>query len=200
MTYDVGPGYKNQQQETIDAFLRMGEVDPSFIQQGKDIMINQLNAPGMSDMHERVREGMVLQGGIPEGQLTDDEKAQVQQIQENQQNQPPTPEENIGQAEILKAQTEAQTAEFEQQVKQVELQQSQQKLDQEGAKIQQTAQSTQIDAIFTAQKQQMDLLTAATQQMAALTKAFGIEGIAGTAPATLIAQQGALIDEMQDNA
>ena len=200
VTYDVGPGYKNQQQETIDAFLRMGEADPTFIQQGKDIMVNQLNAPGMSDMHERVREGMVQQGGIPESQLTDDEKAQLQEQAQNAQNQGPSPEEMIGQAEMIKAQTDQQTAQFDQQVKGIELQQAQQKLDQDAAKIQQTAQSAQIDAMFTAQKQQMELLTAATDQMATLAKAFGIEGMAGTAPATLIAQQGALVDEMQDNA
>lgn len=206
VTYDVGPGYKNQQQETIDAFLRMGEVDPSFIQQGKDIMVNQLNAPGMSDMHERVREQMVMSGAIPQEQLTDEESARIQQIQESQQNQPPSPEEMIGQAEMTKANTEAQTAQFNQQVKQAELQleniklqQSQQKLDQEAAKIDLSAQSAQIDAMFKANKQNSDLLTDAVNQMKTITEAFGIEALAGSAPANLVDQQGRIIDEKQDN-
>ena len=205
VTYDVGPGYKNQQQETIDAFLRMGEADPSFIQQGKDIMVNQFNAPGMSEMHERIREGMVAAGQISEEQMTDDERAKVQQMQQNQQDQPPSPEEMIGQAEVTKANTLAQTAQFDQQVKikeleleGIKLQQAQQKLDQDGTKIQQAADSSRLDTILSVQKQQSDLVTDAVNQMKTITEAFGIEGIAGEAPANLIKQQGQIIDNAQD--
>jgi hypothetical protein len=141
VSYDVGPGYKNQQQETVDAFLRMGEVDPSFIAQGKDIMVGQLNAPGMSDMKDRIREQMIMAGQIPEEQMSEEEKAKVQQMQANQEGQPPTPEQMIGEAELIKAQTDQQTAQFDQQVKQVELQQAQQKLDMEREKIRMQSES-----------------------------------------------------------
>jgi hypothetical protein len=45
----------------------------------------------------------------------------------------------------------------------------------------------------------MEILTAATDQMAKITAAFGIDAIGGAAPATIVAQQGAIIDEAQDN-
>lgn len=121
VTYDVGPGYKNQQEATIDAFLKMGEIDPSFIQQGKDIMVNQINAPGMSDMHERIREQMVTQNQIPFEQMTDDEKAKVQQAQAQQQEQP-DPIAMAAQGALLEGQAALQDS----QNKQVEIQGDQQ--------------------------------------------------------------------------
>jgi hypothetical protein len=130
--------------------------------------------------------------------MSEEEKAKVQQMQANQEGQPPTPEQMIGEAEMTKANTEAQTAAFNQQVKQVELQQAQQKLDQDGARIQADAQNKQMNTFLSQQKQQMDILTQATDQMTKLTTAFGIDAISGSEPANLIVQQTNIIDEAQD--
>jgi hypothetical protein len=95
----------------------------------------------MSDMKDRIREQMIMAGQIPEEQMSEEEKAKVQQMQANQEGQPPTPEQMIGEAELIKAQTDQQTAQFDQQVKQVELQQAQQKLDMEREKIRMQSES-----------------------------------------------------------
>ncbi len=194
VTYDVGQGYKNQQQETVEAFLRMGEVDPSFIARGQDIMVNQFNAPGMSDMHERIREQMVLSGQIPQSQLTDDEEAKIQQIQDNQQNQEPSPEQMIGMAEMQTAQTKADTAEFDKQTSMVKLQQEQQKLEQGSRALDQS----EAQLLFNKQKQQTDELTAVTTQMANLTKAFGIDGVVTPESINVLRQQLNIVDQKQD--
>jgi len=199
ITYDVGQAYKNQQQETIDAFLRMGEVDPSFIQRGQDIMVSQMSAPGMSQMHERIREQMVMTGQIPIEQMTEEEKAKVQAAQANQQNQPPDPGTILAMAEMKNADNDEVSNIMDFQKSQVEAQQKQQDLDRKDAELAVKVQKEQIDTLMSGQKQQMDILTQAVNQMKTLTDAFGIEAIAGEKPANLIAQQGALIDEAQDN-
>ena len=210
--YDVvcssGPSFVNRQQQTVAAINEIAALDPTILQTGRDVLLSSIDSPGIDIIAERVRLDMVMSGSIPEDQLTEDEIELVQKkaAEIEAQGQQPTPEQMIGQAEMTKAQTEAGTAQFNQQVKGVELQnenirlqQSQQKLDQEGAKIQQTQQSSQLDAIFKAQKQQSDLVTDAMNQFKTLTEALGIEAIAGAAPANLIAQQGKIIDEAQDN-
>jgi hypothetical protein len=210
--YDVvcsaGKSYKSRQGETISGILEIGAVDPNVILEGEDILVAASDGPGMKDIAERIRARKMREGSIPESQWTDDERQQVAQAQAEaaQSQQGPSPEEMIGQAELLTAQTDAQNKQFEQQVKQMELQnegvklqQSQQKLDQEGSKIQLSAQSQQIDAMFTAQKQQSDLLTDAVNQMKTITEAFGVQALGGSEPANLIAQQGRIVDEKQDN-
>jgi len=194
VTYDVGQGYKNQQQETVDAFLRMGEVDPSFIARGQDIMVNQFNAPGMSDMHERIREQMVLSGQIPQSQLTDDEKAKVQQIADNQQNQQPSPEQQIGQAAVIEAQTKERTAGFKEQEAIANNQIAQKKLAQEDRKLDQS----EFQLMSDRQQQQTDELTAVTTQMANLTKALGIDGVVTPESINVLRQQLAIVDQKQD--
>ncbi len=199
VTCSAGKSYKNRQQETVAAITEVAAVDPSIIQEGGDILLGNITAPGMDLLAERRRVRLFQAGGIPESQWTDEEREQQEQARQSQQDQPPSPEEMIGQAELIKAQTDQQTAAFEQQVKQVELQQAQQKLDQEGKKIALDAQNKDVSLMLQNQKQQMDLLTAATDQMTKLTSAFGIEAIGGVAPAKLIAQQGAIVDQTQDN-
>ncbi len=71
---DVGPAFKNRQQETATAFKEIAEIDPSIIQEGKDIWYSNLNAPGMDAMAERARFHMVTSGQIPPEQLTEEER------------------------------------------------------------------------------------------------------------------------------
>jgi len=198
VTCTVGKSYKNRQQETVAAITEVATIDPSILQEAGDIFLSNITAPGMDLAAARKRAQLFSAGMIPEEQWTDEEKEQAAQAQQTSENQEPSPEMLIGQAEILKAQTDAQTAQFDQEVKKVELQQAQQKLDQDGAKIELSAQGQQIDAIFKQQEQQMELLTKATIQMATITKAFGVEAIGGRAPATIIQQQGRIVDELQD--
>jgi hypothetical protein len=197
---DVGPAFNSQQKETAQAFLDMATIDPTTAERNKDIWLRNLQIPGMDMAAEREREFLFNNGVIPESQWTDEEKQKVAEQQQQAQANPPPEDPNlmIGQAELLKAQTEAQSSQFDQQVKGIELQQAQQKLDQEGAKISAEAQNKDMSIMLQNQKQQMDILTSATDQMAKLSTAFGIDSIAGAAPANIIVQQGGIIDEAQD--
>lgn len=198
VTCTVGKSYKNRQQETVAAITEVATFDPTIMQEGGDILLGNITAPGMDLVAARKRQQLFNANLIPEDQWTDEEREQQQLAQQQQEQQPPTPEEMIGQAELTKAQTDQQTAQFEQQVKIEELKQAQQKLDQEGQKIANDGRTKEIDLLFKQQKQQSDLLTDAVNQMKTLTEAFGIEGLGGRAPATIIAQQGELVNEQQD--
>lgn len=199
-TYDVacssGPSFQNKQQETVAAMVEVAQVDPTIIELGGDILLNNIAAPGMNMMAERKRQMLFNQGVIPQDQWTEEEQALVQQQQaQAQQNPPqPTPEELIGQAEILKAQTDARTAQVKEEEAGIKLQQAQQKLEQEDRKLDQS----EMQLIFDKQEQQSDQLNKAIDGLKTLTEAFGIDVLAGEAPATLIAQQGALVDQEQD--
>lgn len=139
---DYGPAFNSQQKETTQAFLDMAAIDPSFIQQGKDIMLNNLAVPGMKQMAERAREELFNAGMIPEGQWTEEEKAKVAEQQAQAQQQPPQEDPNLliaqaemgkAQAENTNAQTKQQEAQFNAQVKgaQVQLDQDKVALDRE---------------------------------------------------------------------
>ena len=91
VTCDVGPAFKNRQQETIQAFLDLAALDPLIIQQGKDILLNNISAPGMNLMAERVRKPMLESGQIPDSQMTDEEKEKAQAIIDAANANPPQP-------------------------------------------------------------------------------------------------------------
>jgi hypothetical protein len=101
---DVGQPFKNRQDETVESILKLAALDPEFLSLSRDIILKNIDAPGVDLMQERVRGSMVRNGGIPESQLTDDEKKVVSQIQ--QQKPPVDPA-----LEILAAQQESEQAE-----------------------------------------------------------------------------------------
>ena len=127
---DFGPAFNSQQKETTQAFLDMAAIDPTFLQQGKDIMLKNLAVPGMDQMAERAREELLNQGLIPESQWTDEERQQIQAQQEAAQNQPPQEDPNMifaraeegkAQAEQMNAQNKQQEVQMNAQIKMKEL-------------------------------------------------------------------------------
>ena len=103
----VGPQFQNRQSESREALERMAAIDPSIIQLGKDIWLNNTPMPGMDTLSERVRAQMVTQGLIPQSELTEEEMAQMQ-AQAAAQGQQQDPNMMIAQAEMLKAQNDQQ--------------------------------------------------------------------------------------------
>jgi len=88
VTCDIGPAFKNRQQETARAFIDIAQLDPTIIQQGKDIWLANLSVPGMDLMAERARKQLLEAGQIPDDQMTDEEKEAMQaRIQEAQAEQ-----------------------------------------------------------------------------------------------------------------
>lgn len=113
----VGPSFKSKQGETVAAFTEIAQIDPTIIEQGGDILYNNITAPGMAQMAERKRRDLFLAGRIPPDQLTDEERQEQEQAKlEAQQNPPPPPPEQIlaeaemkkGDAELGKVQAETQ--------------------------------------------------------------------------------------------
>jgi hypothetical protein len=166
----AGASFQNRQQETVAALLEVGQVDPSIIQQNGDILMNNLNAPGMDQIAERKRAQLLQQGMIPESQMTDEEKQAAQQAAQQAQQQP-DPMALAAQAEIMKAQAEmakveankennmlnAQLKQADQQIQMMKLQQSGQK---DGISAQQKQQSFDLSI----EKMRQDLLLQMQEQ------------------------------------
>jgi hypothetical protein len=117
---DFGPAFNSQQKETTQAFLDMAAIDPTFLQQGKDIMLKNLAVPGMDQMAERAREELLNAGLIPEAQYTDEERERIAQAQAEAQNQPPQEDPMMVAARAEEG--KAQAAQMEAQNKQLQIQ------------------------------------------------------------------------------
>jgi len=101
----AGVAFQNRQQETVNSFLEISQIDPSILQIGKDIFLKSLDAPGFDKIADRVRQQMLQQGIIPADQMTDEEKQQAAMQQQQQQGeQQQDPMMVAAQAELGKAQ------------------------------------------------------------------------------------------------
>lgn len=78
VTCSVGAAFKNRQQEAVNAQLRLGEIAPEVIASGMDVLIGNIQAPGMGILQERARKQLFDAGIIPESQWTDEEKEEVE--------------------------------------------------------------------------------------------------------------------------
>jgi len=87
VTCSVSKSYKNRQSETVNSIVEVASIDPSIIEDGRDVLYKSLNAPGFDVLAERARQKMVINGQIPEEQLTDDEI----EFLANQPEPPPDP-------------------------------------------------------------------------------------------------------------
>lgn len=94
-TYDVecssGPSFTSRQSETVKALTEIGQVDPSVIEMGGDILLNNIPSPGMDDLAARKRQALFNAGLIPQEQMTEQELALLQE----QQSQPPQEDPNM---------------------------------------------------------------------------------------------------------
>ncbi len=150
--YDVscssGPSFSNRKDRTVKTLIDIGQIDPSSIQLGGDILFNNLDTPGMDLISERKRNQLFQSGAIPESQMTDEEK----QILIQQQSQPQQPDAGmiLAQAEVDKAQAQANKVMVDAQV-------AQSREARENAKAQSDIQKQEFDEVIQMQKQQMDM-------------------------------------------
>ena len=187
VTIDIGAAYKNRQKESVDAFERLAQSDPQLMELGRDIHLNNIDAPNMDLMAERARAVMLNNGVIPQEQMTDEEVAQMQEAQAQAANQPPEADPQMIALEI--EQMKAQTAMMDQQnrqlqhqvrmhelqmnqqgaqqklesdlaVKSAEIEQGQQKIEIQKMESQIKASKAQADAV----KQQSDIQQQASKQ------------------------------------
>lgn len=129
-SYDVvcsaGPAFHSRQQETVTAINELAAIDPSIMQIGADILLNNINSPGIDQIAERKRAMMIAQGLIPFNQMTKEEKQQqaAQQAAQQGQNQT-TP---LDQANLMIAQAQLEETQGRNQERAMRLQLEEQKL------------------------------------------------------------------------
>lgn len=223
-TYDVtcsaGSSFKNRQQETVTAITEMAAVDPTIIQLGADVLLNNVVAPGMDLIAERKRAELFKAGLIPEDQWTDEERQQVQAQQEAAAQNPPPPDAGmvLAQAEMTKAENEksqlAQDREIaiadlglrdrEMGLKEFEAQ----------AKAQNAAEKVDLDQdkfdlqqVMSIQQQQMDLnsqvfkdIKTIAEGMKTIREASGVDAIVGPHIPEAFANSAIEITEIQEDA
>jgi len=101
VTCSVGKAFKNRQQESVEAFAQLSQFIPGFGELTADLQLKNIEAPGADLAAERIRGRLIQSGTIPESQLTDEEREQMQQAKQAaaQQPQEPTPQDKIANAE-----------------------------------------------------------------------------------------------------
>ncbi len=108
VTCSSGPAFHNRQQETVAAINELAAINPDIMAMGTDVLLNNINSPGIDVLADRIRRQMVMNGIIPEDQLTDEEKEMLQAQAQQAQGQQPSA---MDQALIAEAQ--ARTGEVE---------------------------------------------------------------------------------------
>lgn len=81
----AGATFKTRQQETVAAITEVSALDPSIILEGGDILLNSIDAPGMSQLADRKRIQLFKAGLIPPEQWSEEEKLQMEQAQQQPQ-------------------------------------------------------------------------------------------------------------------
>lgn len=195
VTCDVGPAFKSRQQETARAFTDLAQIDPSIIQQGKDIWLSNLTVPGMDSMAERARKQLLEAGVIPDSQMTDEEKEKAQAIIDAAAANPPQPDPM--QIAIME-QTQANTADIQSKAQERQdnamLKAEKLRLDEQkqGMDLQQQ-QFDQNQEIINALKTQAETLKI-------LREAIGVKSIVGPTNTEAYKEQADIVLESQEKA
>lgn len=113
---DIGPAFKNRQDESSKMFTEVAKVYPEIMQLGGDVFLGNLGQPGMDIVARRARQMQIKSGIVPREEMSDEEIAMFEKEQEAAKNKGPSLEELTLQIQ----QTEAQTAMMTQQNKQTE--------------------------------------------------------------------------------
>lgn len=167
--YDVicraGPSFRNRQEETIQAIIELSKVDPTILEIGADVLLDNFSTPAAEQLSNRKRALMIKQGVIPMDQLTEEELMAMQQ----QQGQPaqPDPAMLLAQAEMAKAEAEKMKVQIQAQQLQMQLM----KIQVEAQKNEVAAQKTQADIMNDQTKNQISGFQAETGRMEAQIKA-----------------------------
>jgi len=186
-SYDVvcssGASFQNRQQESNAALLEMAQIDPSLIQMSGDVMLKNVDAPGMDTLSARKRQQLLAGGLIPADQQTEEEQQMVAQ-QAQSAGQQPDAMMVAAQAEMQKAQAannknsiEAEKAKLDamirEQQNQMKMQQQQLELQQAQFKLQQDQERLQLETMtkeaeFNLKAQELERLVTKDQRDYAL--------------------------------
>lgn len=208
VTCDIGPAYKTRQEQAADFFERIGQIDPSIVEQGKDIWLQTMDLPGMDTLAERFRAQLLQSGAIPPDQWTEEEQERAAIAA--QQPQPPDPATIIAEAEAAKAQAQQNREEIRAQTELIRAQQAQQKMDFEEQKqmielqikqieTDQKGQREDVQATLQSQKAQFDMLKTMAETLNLLRESMGADAVVSPQGAQAYEQQArAITQEQQD--
>lgn len=184
VTVTAGPAFHSRQQETVAAINELAQIDPSILAIGGDILLSNIDAPGVEKIAERKRKQMIQQGMIPPEQLTDEEKAQMQQQQ--QQGNQPSP---IDQANLMIAQATAEDIQGKNQERGLKLQLEQQKLQLKQMELQMKAQQQGQNNTLELMKSLVDQAKTQAETLKLIKEAMGAD--------TIVSRQSAMAYEDQ---
>ena len=219
VTCDVGPAFKNRQQETVKALNELAQIVPGVGELAADIQLKNIASPGVDLVAERIRRQLVASGAIPESQLTQEEIQQIQQQQALLQQQPqePTAEDKIANAEIGRVQAETRDVEARAILRQEELrireqkdlldaQNKAEKLQLEELMVFMKQQQQQInnqqsilEASIKGQAQVFDTLNTQADTLKTLRDAMGVDTIIGDSNMEAYKNQAEIITDQQEN-
>ncbi len=186
VTCEVSKSFKNRQGETVNSMVEVASIDPSIIEEGRDVLYKNMNAPGFDVLAERVRQRMVLSGQIPPDQLTDDEK----EFLEAQPDPPPDPV-----AEALQRQADAEDDRIE--LQGIETVRKEKETDAKIAKQQADEARASMKDAMDQIKMAADVLNKHADTWEKMREAMGLETISGPGGVTAFIEQGAVIREAQ---
>lgn len=219
VTCEVGEAFKNRQQESVKSFLELFAISPEAAAMGVDLLAKNINAPNVDILAERLRKRQLESGRIPESQWTDEEREEIQQMQQMAAQQPPeqSAEDKIAEAEIGRVQAETADVQMRAQLKQEELrikeqkdlldaQNKAEKLQMEELTLMMKRQQQQLEnqqAILEAnlkgQAQVFETLNTQANTLKTLKDAMGVDAIVGDNNMEAYIQQAETITEQQDN-
>jgi hypothetical protein len=212
VTCDVGPAFKNRQQESVKALQELSAVIPGLAELSADIQMKNIAAPGVDLAAERVRRKLFQAGEIPESQMTKEEMEEMQAAQLAAQQNPPekSPADKIADAEIAK--TEAQTADVISKAKERErdslLKEQQMLFDQfklaqnnEMQEMQMVIdrQESALEARIKGEQMMVDNLNTQADTLKKLVEVLGADGLIGPDTMKAAINQAEIITEDQES-
>lgn len=178
--YDVqciaGPAFRSRQQETVAAINELAAIDPSIMQIGADILLNNINSPGIDQIAERKRAQMVQAGIIPQNQLTKEEAQQLAQAQAAQQGQQQQPS-PIDQANLMIAQAQIQETQGRNQERALNLQLKEQALALKQIEMQQKQEQGQQKALVDSIKAMNEQIKTQAEVLKIIREAMGADAV-----------------------
>ena len=219
VTCDIGPRMKTKQQETVRVMTELSEALPGLLERNADILLQNIPSPGINSVLERERRLLLEAGAIPESQQTDDEKAEIEEAQQLAltQEQEPTPQDKLANAEIGRVQAETQKVINDSALKAEDLRIKEQKnlldaqnaaeklqmdelglfLKQQQSQIEQ--QNALIEANMKGQAQIVESLNTQAETLKTLREAMGVDTIVGPGNTEAYIKQADIVTEQQED-
>lgn len=197
ITCSAGPAFTSRQQETVTTITELAAIDPSIIQIGADVLLNNINSPGIDEIAERKRMMMVNQGIIPPSQLTDEEKQAMAQRQAQLGQQQPSP---IDQANLMIAQAQLEETQGKNQERSMKIELERQNLMLKNMELQAKNNAQEQKTMLDSVKAMTDQVKAQAEALKTIREAMGADAVMSpTAAAAYEGQARDLADTIAKN-